>query len=152
MTALVVQGLASAEVPLQLTPVPAAQPVDISAQAGLPTIYTVHLSGGLSMQSYLDPGTAGPNEVHATFFDAAGTELPVKQASMVIAPQGGPQQVLTERMLEPGHFVADVPLATGPYSLIVTGTAPASTLLSAGLPVLVAPASASAPPASVAPS
>ena len=147
VTALVVQGLASVEVPLQLTPAPAAQPVDVSAQAGLPTIYTVHLPGGLTMQSYLDPGTAGPNEVHATFFDAAGTELPVKQAGMVIAPLGGPQQVLTERMLEPGHFVADVALTAGPYGLIVTGTAPDGTLLSAGLAVTMAPAASSSPAA-----
>ena len=70
VTALVVNGTASVEVPFELITRTAPATIDVNAVAGLPTIYTVHLSAGRSVQVYLDPGTAGANEVHATFFDA----------------------------------------------------------------------------------
>ena len=49
----------------------------------------------VSVQAYLDPGTAGPNELHLTFFDAAGTELPVRAGDRRPRPRtGGPAEVL----------------------------------------------------------
>ena len=78
VTALVVNGTASVEVDLQLVTRTTPATIDVNAVAGLPTIYTVHLSAGRTVQVYLDPGTAGANEVHVTFFDATGNELPVQ--------------------------------------------------------------------------
>ena len=131
ITATVANGSASVQVPLELTTRPAgiaaASPspsVDVNAVPGLPTIYTVHLSAGRSVQLYLDPGHAGPNEVHATFFDASGNELPVPSATMEMGPAGGSLEPLLPRTLEPGHFVADTSLAAGMYSLAVSGPAP----------------------------
>ena len=141
VTALVVNGTASVEVPLELTtgapgPTPTPQ-IDVNAVAGLPTIYTVHLAAGRSIQVYLDPGTAGGNEVHATFFDATGTELPVPSVQMTLGPSGGALTPLTPRILEPGHFVADTTLAAGTYTLSVVGPAPGGDLLSTRLDVAV---------------
>ena len=93
VTALVVNGTASVEVPFELDhPDVAGDDRSRTPSPGLPTIYTVHLSAGRSVQVYLDPGTAGANEVHATFFDAAGNELPVQSVVMVLGPSGGPRR------------------------------------------------------------
>ena len=139
VTALVVNGTASVEVDLQLVTRTTPATIDVNAVAGLPTIYTVHLSAGRSIQFYLDPGTAGANEVHATFFDAAGNELPVQTIVMVLGPKGGAATALDPRQLEPGHFVADTPLAAGTYTLAVSGPAPNGDQLTTQLDIPVTP-------------
>jgi copper transport protein len=124
VTATVVNGTASVEVPFELVTRTAPSKIDVNAVAGLPTIYTVHLSAGRTVQVYLDPGTAGANEVHTTFFDASGNELPVQSVVMVLGPAGQPASSLDPRQLEPGHFVADTTLAAGTYTLSIAGPAP----------------------------
>jgi copper transport protein len=139
VTALVVNGTASVEVDLKLVTRTTPATIDVNAVAGLPTIYTVHLSAGRSIQFYLDPGKAGANEVHATFFDAAGNELPVQTVLMVLGPKGGPAAALDPRQLEPGHFVADTTLAAGTYTLAVSGPAPNGDQLTTQLDIPVTP-------------
>ncbi|MGH2513773.1 MAG: copper resistance D family protein, partial [Candidatus Limnocylindrales bacterium] len=139
VTALVVKGTSSVEVPFELITRTAPAATDVNAVAGLPTIYTVHLSAGRTVQFYLDPGTAGPNEVHTTFFDAAGNELPVQSLAIVLGPAGGPAAALTPRKLEPGHFVADTTLSAGTYTLAVAGPAPDGDQLATQLDVPVLP-------------
>jgi copper transport protein len=139
VTATVVNGTASVEVPFVMITRTAPATVDVNAVAGLPTIYTVHLSAGRSVQLYLDPGKAGPNEVHATFFDSAGNELPVASVAMVMGPVDGPATALMPRQLEPGHFVADTTLAAGSYTLAVAGPAPNGDQLTTQLDLPVSP-------------
>ena len=144
ITTLVARGASSVEVPLELTtrasgtavasPTPS---IDVNAVPGLPTIYTVHLSAGRTVQVYLDPGRPGANEVHATFFDAAGNELPVASVTMALGPKGGPLEPLTPRQLEPGHFVADTTLTAGTYTLSISGPAPTGDLLTTTLDIPV---------------
>ena len=138
VTALVVQGSASVEVPFLLITRVTGQQVDVSATAGLPTVDTVHLSAGRTVQVYLDPGRAGANEVHVTFFDATGTELPVESLSATLGPTGGVAAALTPRLLEPGHFVADVTLAAGTDTLSISGAAPNGDVLTAQVDLSVA--------------
>lgn len=126
VTATVTSSGGAVEVPLVLSTVVAAEPVDVNASPGVPTIYVVHLADGRTVQLYLDPETAGKDEVHSTFFDATGTELPVAAATMAIAPAAGPAQILTTRQLEPGHYVADVDLPAGPLVVDVVGPDPAT--------------------------
>jgi copper transport protein len=143
VTALVVNGLASVEVPLTVTtrcaPVPAgpASSVSINAAPGLPTLYTAALTSGRTVQAYLDPGTAGANELHVTFFDQAGTELPVQQVTEQIGPSGCALAPLTPRQLEPGHFVADTTLPAGTYTVSIAGPAPNGDPLAARFDVSV---------------
>ncbi|HVA84843.1 MAG TPA: CopD family protein, partial [Candidatus Saccharimonadales bacterium] len=138
VTVLVARGASSVEVPLQLTTrAPQPQQVDVNVVAGLPTVYTVHLTSGRTVQVYLDPGTAGANEVHSTFFDATGTELPVQSVTMLLGAAGAPLAPLTPRRLEPGHFVADTSLGAGTYTLAVAGPAPNGDQLVAELNVVV---------------
>jgi hypothetical protein len=124
IAALVARGTSSVEVPLQLITKVAPARVEVNAVAGLPTISTVHLSAGRTVQIYLDPGQPGANELHVTFFDAAGTELPVQTAALSLGPSGGPLAALAPRLLEPGHFVSDTTLPVGTYTLSLSGLAP----------------------------
>jgi hypothetical protein len=131
-------GTAAVEVPLVLRTVIPDQQVQIQRNPGLPDIYDVSLVVGGSLQLYADPGQAGRNEVHATFFDTAGNELPVERADIALAAsREGALQVLTTRMLEPGHFVADTTLSTGTIVLVVTGTAPDGSDLAAQIELTI---------------
>lgn len=145
VTATVARGASSVEVPFELTTRPsapgAASPtpkVDVNAVPGLPTIYTVHLSAGRTVQIYLDPGKPGSDDVHVTFFDAAGNELPVPSVMMALGPAAGTLAALTPRQLEPGHFVATTTLAAGTYSLSVSGPAPGGDQLTTQIDIPVA--------------
>ncbi len=107
------------EVPLVAATVVPPQPVDGDGTPLAPA--TVHLPDGTSVQVYLDPGGPGANELHATFFDAAGAELPVPTATMAVLAQDGSAFIAAFRQLEPGHFVADIQLAGGPIAVDIVG-------------------------------
>jgi copper transport protein len=108
------------------------QNVQVSRQSGQPTLYTIALSQGRSVQAYLDPGEkAGKNDVHFTFFDASGNELPVTTATMYATPPGGDQRALEVRRFGPGHFVATVTVTPGRWLFQVQATAKDGSALSA---------------------
>lgn len=146
ISAVIANGAASVEVRLELT-IPgrasgSASPgasMEVNAVPGLPTIYTVHLSAGRTVEIYADPATAGPNEIHATFFDASGSELPVTSVTMALGPVGGTLAPLATRELEPGHFVADAKLPAGGYSLALSAPAPGGDQLATNLDFSVMP-------------
>ncbi|HEY2917182.1 MAG TPA: copper resistance protein CopC [Candidatus Limnocylindrales bacterium] len=119
VTATIGQGSTAAEVPFVVATTIDAQPTDVLPGQGTPTLYDVHLPDGTSAQLYLDPGTPGSNELHITYFDAAGTERPITTATMALTSGAG--QLLSPRLLEPGHFVADVTLDAGPLAVDVVG-------------------------------
>jgi copper transport protein len=112
VTVLVARGVNSVEVPLQVTTRTPPQSITSSAQPGLPTIYTIHLNAGRSVQVYLDPGRVGVlNEFHHTYLGPDGNELEIGQASVsATAPGQTTSQNLTTRQLDPlGHYVSDLP-------------------------------------------
>jgi len=126
------------EVDLQLATRQPQLKIDVNAVPGLPTIYTVHLAQGRSVQVYIDPGKGGANEVHLTFFDSTNKELPIPTAQLGIGPAGQPLSQPVLRTLEPGHFVADVTLATGTYSVSFSATASDGQTLAAQLQIPIA--------------
>ena len=139
VTAVIAAPDATVEVPLPIaTRVPGLQ-VDQLPTPGAPTIYTAHLPGETTLQVYLDPGQPGPNELHATFFDPAGNELPVQTATYLIVPASGPATVIVPRQLEPGHFVADFQVDAGTLGADVVGPAPDGSLLHAHFDIPVQP-------------
>jgi copper transport protein len=127
------------EVPLVVATQVAPQPVDISASPGTPTIYTVHLPDQSTVQVYLDPGGAGPNALHVTFFDASGAELPVPTATVAVTPGDGAASVIAPRLLEPGHFTAELTVAAGALAVDVIGQVPGGDPLHAHLEFEVEP-------------
>ncbi|MGH2556620.1 MAG: copper resistance protein CopC [Actinomycetota bacterium] len=110
---LVQQEGDSVEIPLHLGTRCRVRALSTSGQ---PTIYTTVLPGGGQVQGYVDPGVTGLNEVHFTFFDQAGSELPIEGEPMVMAARGGtvPEE-LEVRRFSPGHFIAGAPLDVGTW-------------------------------------
>lgn len=119
ITAVVALPSGAIEVGLLAATRLAAMAIDENAVEGLPTIFTAHLPSGDTLQVYLDPGTPGPNTLHATFFDATGQELPVDTAAFLFEPAAGPSAILPGRALDPGHYVVDVTLDRGPLGVDV---------------------------------
>jgi copper transport protein len=100
-----------------------SQQVSVSVGTGnQPTITTVQLPNGGTMQGYLDRKTAGPNSAHYTFFTSAGKELPIASASgSIITPSGDVKAVKLLR-LSKGHFVANVTLSQGKWTFLIAAT------------------------------
>ena len=122
VTAVIAAPAGTVEVPFTVTTRQARQNITVShTGGGLPDVFTLHLTGGRSVQSYLDPGHPGTlNEFHATFVGPDGQELSMTALTVTATPGGG----LSVRRLDTvGHFVADLNNAhKGPYRFAVTGT------------------------------
>ncbi|MEA2673146.1 MAG: copper transport protein [Chloroflexota bacterium] len=114
------------EVPLVVATKVADEAVQQLVSPGLPTIYQVALGANGSAQVYLDPGSPGQNDLHATFFDSAGTEAQIQSATLSVATPDGAGSVLPVRMLEPGHFVATIDAVSGPLLVDVVTPLPAA--------------------------
>ncbi|HEY6379649.1 MAG TPA: CopD family protein, partial [Candidatus Dormibacteraeota bacterium] len=136
VTALVERGAASQDVAFTV-PTRSLQRVDVSAVSGQPTLYTVHLDGGLQVQWYLDPQTAGADLVHATFFDPAGNGYPAAHGTLTSLPSGGTLVTLPTKELEPGHYVGSATLAAGRYRFDVTAQSTDGKPLSAHIDITV---------------
>jgi copper transport protein len=109
-------------VPMELeTRAAASQPVKVSEVPGQPTLYTVTLATGGSLQGYIDPGASGPNTVHFTFFNQSGDEQPADKARARMTTPAG-SQALTLIRLGPGHFAANIDLEPGRVSFVVDAT------------------------------
>ena len=111
---LVAQGAAtSAEVPLEV-----ATHCDVEATPGPKnlTLYGQSLPGGNSDSMYLDPGRPGYNEVHFTFFDPKGNELPIPGAPSITAWRPDREvRRLSVRRFSAGHFIASGRLGRGTW-------------------------------------
>jgi copper transport protein len=133
---VVEQGAHSVEVPLALSVSSPPQRVRTIEAPGQPTLYSIDLPGERVLDAYLDPGKPGFNEVHATFIDAKGGELPIPRPAAITATrQGGAAQPLVVRRFGPGHFIADATLGPGDWQIDVTATASDGATLEARFPV-----------------
>lgn len=129
---LIQRAADSQEIPLQVrTRAPAQEVQVIEGGPGQPDLYTISLPGERSVQAYIDPGTPGAGEVHFTFFDPAGGELPMAEATITASPAGEDGRELEVRRLGPGHFVAGVDLDAGTWRFGVDATAEDGTGLTA---------------------
>jgi uncharacterized membrane protein len=109
-------------VPMELETRTAPQPVKVSEVPGQPTLYTITLAAGGTLQGYIDPGRAGPNTVHFTFFNPSGDEQPTDKARATMTRQSGAPKALTLVRLGPGHFAANVDLEPGRVSFAIDAT------------------------------
>jgi hypothetical protein len=109
--------------------------VDVSRFAGEPTLYTVHLSGGGTLQIYLDPDHPGPAEFHTTFLDASHHQVDVATIRATVTPAHGTPLQLVPRLLEPGHFVSDVTAAAGPSHYDIVAVTRSGETLSASIDI-----------------
>ncbi|HWC43009.1 MAG TPA: copper resistance protein CopC [Actinomycetota bacterium] len=110
-------------VPLELKTRTAPQAVKVSEAPGQPTLYTITLAAGGTLQAYIDPGRPGPNTVHFTYFNQSGDEQPADKAKARMTGPSGTSEALTLVRLGPGHFAANVDLDPGRVSFAIEATA-----------------------------
>jgi putative copper export protein len=122
VVALVEGPGAAVTVPLQLQTRPAAQRVAVSRVPGQPTLYTITLIAGGTLQAYVDPGRPGANTVHFTFFTLSGDEQPIRTARASMTTSSGANRALKLLRLGPGHFAANVDLRPGRASFAINAT------------------------------
>jgi nitrogen fixation protein FixH len=122
VSVLVQSGSASVEVPLSFTPRLPPQQIKVSRVPGQPTLYTIELAGGASLQAYVDPGKAGDNVVHFTFFNAAGNEEPIASASATAVTPSGSAEILPLVRFDSGHFVSNTKLESGHWRFRIQAT------------------------------
>jgi copper transport protein len=123
----VVQAPGSAvTVPMQLQTRTPPQQVQVSQVPGQPTVYTITLAAGGTLQSYADPGSAGRNQVHFTFFGTDGNEQPVGKAAATAQPPSGQPVRLKLLRLGAGHFAANIDLTQGRWKFAIDAERPAA--------------------------
>ena len=111
-TVVVQQAGGGTEIPLTFRTKQPAVHITEQRSAGVPTLYTI-TSAGREVQTYVDPGKRGFNEVHFTFLDATGAEVPTDLSAANAQRAGDPSIKLEFRRLDTGHFVADATLGRG---------------------------------------
>jgi uncharacterized membrane protein len=116
VTVIVEHGPNSTEVPITVTTRSRPQQVHTIRAPGQPTLYVVDFPDKRSVQVYIDPEHPGSTQVHVTYFDDRGNELPIAREITLRMTQGDqPPRLVPVRRFGPGHFIADV--TVGPGSL-----------------------------------
>jgi copper transport protein len=141
VTTLVRSGARTTEVPLSLITVSNGSTSTV-AIAGAPTTTTTSFSDGVSLQSFVEPATAGNNPVHVTAFGPDGNELPLRSAVIVVSPaQGEPIRPPVQRF-SAGHLAANTTLDAGDYVVDIVATARNGTTYESSWRLTIAPAPA----------
>lgn len=123
VVAVVERGVSSVEVPLVVNLRSQPQKVRTIQTPGQPTLYSVELPGGVVLDSYLDPGRPGFNEVHVTFINVGGQELPIPGLAAIVASRRGVGRIsVPVRRFGPGHFIGDATLTEGTWDIEVTAS------------------------------
>src|SRR5258707_19249 len=122
---VVVQETATAvDVPLRLrTRLPPEQ-ITVSGQPGQPTLYTIQLAHGRSLQMYLQQIDPGHGVVHFTFFQTPEREASITSARATAITPGGAEQPLKLIRFGKGHLAANVKLIPGRWTFGI-GAVPA---------------------------
>jgi copper transport protein len=112
ITALVQSPGTAVTVPLALHTRTTEQQVTVARAPGQPDLYTITLPTG-RLQAYLDPGRAGANTVHFTFFTPSGSEQVIDEAHARMTTPAGASRRLELLVISPGHFAANTNLQPG---------------------------------------
>ncbi len=121
--AVVRTGAEAVEVPMVLVTGQRGAVRTTQEQPGLPTIVTTTAPDGVEVETYVDPGAPGPNQVHVTIFAADGTGLPTRRIVVVATREGDAPQRLDQTPYGDGHVVAEGRLEPGAWTFDVVATA-----------------------------
>jgi len=122
ISALVQEPAAAVQVPMRFVPLLPPEKIQVSRAPGQPTVFTVALAGGDSVQAYVDPGGVGNNTVHFTFFEPSGNEQPIASATATATSPSGATEDLPLTRFDAGHFVANTSLVPGSWRFRVRAT------------------------------
>jgi copper transport protein len=137
---VLIQGSAGSVVaPLQVQTQIPPQHVQVTRAPGQPTLYTITLPGGLSLQTYIDPGKPGNDVVHFTFFQASGDEQPIASATATATTPADHTHDLPLIRFDPGHFVANTHLDAGHWRFTIQATTKEGVPLSAYFDQTISP-------------
>jgi copper transport protein len=139
VSVLIQSSARSVVVPLEVQTRAPPQHIEVTRAPGQPTLYTITLPGGLSLQTYIDPGTPGNNVVHFTFFQASGDEQPIARATATATTPAGHTQDLPLIRFDPGHFVANTRLDEGNWRFSIQATTKQGVPLSASFDQTISP-------------
>ena len=131
VTVVIQQPAGGVTVPLVLETRLPPEHITIARASGQPDVYTISLAGGRSLQSYVDPGKAGKNVVHFTFFQASGNEQPISSATATALTPSGTNESLPLIRFDAGHFAANTELIAGTWRFQIQATLPGGQVLSA---------------------
>ncbi len=116
VTTLVQSGANTAEVPLTVI-TRSEGTTSTLVVPGQPVTATSTFPDAVRVQSFIDHSTPGANSVHMTAFAPNGTELPLASVVFVLSPASGePQRPVVQRF-SAGHFVANVTLTAGTWTI-----------------------------------
>jgi copper transport protein len=122
VTTLVQRGADSVEIPIELATRCRSERLE---EPGLAPVEVVDLGGGDTLQGYVDPGHAGPNDLHLTFMDDAGQEVHVPKKPVITITHSGEEDGASAghspdvdlRRFGPGHFLGSTDLDEGRYRI-----------------------------------
>jgi nitrogen fixation protein FixH len=119
VTVVIQQATGAVEVPLRVrTRLPPEQ-VQVSRVPGQPTLFTITLPSGGTLQTYIDPGRVGANTVHFTFFATGGSEQPISSAKATATGPSKRTSPLPLIRFDAGHFVANTTLVDGRWTFAI---------------------------------
>ncbi len=141
VTALVRSGASTVEVPMTLI-TNSEGTTSTVAIPGAPVTTTTSFPDGVSLQSFVEAATAGPNPVHATAFAPNGSELPLGSVVIVVTPDSGEPLRPPIQRFSPGHVAANTTLDAGEYVVDIVATARDGRSYESTWPLTIAPAPA----------
>jgi copper transport protein len=119
VTVTIQEAATAVEVPLTVTTRSEPQAISTQTAPGQPTIYSISLPTGGKLQTYIDPGKAGINNVHFTFFTPGGQEESITNPHVIATDPNGQQQPMALIRFSKGHFVANAQLSTGTWGFAI---------------------------------
>ena len=122
VTALIRSGASTVEVPMTLVTNSEGSTSTV-AFPDAPVTATTSFPDGVSLQSFVDQATAGPNPIHATAFAPDGAELPLSGVVIVVTPEGGEPLRPQIQRFSAGHVAANATLDPGAYVVDIVATA-----------------------------
>ncbi len=119
ITATIQESTTAVDVPLSLHTRNLPEHITAQRVSGQPTIYTIALPTGGKLQTYIDPGHAGINNVHFTFFAPDGSEEAIASARVTATDPQGKRRPVKLIRFDKGHFVANITLSAGGWGFEV---------------------------------
>src|SRR5215475_1346654 len=124
------EAVTGVDVPLRLRTRLPPEHITAARQPGVPTLYTIQLGDGRSLQTYMEEIERGHGVVHFTFFKAPEREAAITSARAAAITPGGADRPLRLIRFDQGHFAANFALTPGRWTFRIDATTAGGAALS----------------------